>query len=159
MSYTVENATPADFLGVAALDRIAWPDTPETFIPDGEHIWRVWCAWGTLLVVRAAEDKPLPGTHGIAGAVVMFPTQDGETILHKIMVHSSCRGSGIGTALMHAALGRAETPVLLTVDPENEHAVALYRGFGFEVRETIAGYYRPHEDRHIMVHPGNAGSQ
>jgi ribosomal protein S18 acetylase RimI-like enzyme len=157
MANAVENATPVDFLGVAALDRIAWPDAPETFIPDGEHIWRVWCDWGTLLVVRAADDEPLPDTHGIAGAVVMFPTRNGETFLHKIMVHPACRGSGIGTALMNTALGNAETAVLLTVDPANEHAVALYRSFGFKVRETIVGYYRPHEDRHIMVHPGKTG--
>jgi ribosomal protein S18 acetylase RimI-like enzyme len=27
----------------------------------------------------------------------------------------------------------------------------LYRKFGFEIRERIDGYYRPHEDRLIMV--------
>jgi [ribosomal protein S18]-alanine N-acetyltransferase len=157
MSHVVEVAAPADFLGVAALDRIAWPAAPETFIPDGEHIWRVWCEHGTLLVARAAESGELADTGGIAGALVMFPTGGGETFLHKIMVHPGCRAKGIGTALMREALGRAETPVLLTVDPANAHAVALYRGFGFEVRETIAGFYRPHEDRHVMVHPGRAG--
>ncbi len=151
MSHIVENASATDFLGVAALDRIAWPAAPETFIPDGEHIWRVWRDHGTLLVVRAAEQSPLPDTADIAGGLVMFPTAGGETFLHKIMVHPLCRGQGIGTALMNEALGRAQTSVLLTVDPSNEHAVSLYRGFGFEVRETVVGFYRPHEDRHIMV--------
>jgi len=151
MSHIVEEAASGDFLGVAALDRIAWPSAPETFIPDGEHIWRVWCDHGLLLIVRAAEPSALSETGGIAGALVMFPTAAGETFLHKIMVHPDCRGQGIGSSLMNDALGRAETPVLLTVDPTNEHAVALYRGFGFEIRETVAGFYRPHEDRHIMV--------
>jgi phosphinothricin acetyltransferase len=151
MSHVVENAEPTDFLGVAALDRIAWPAAPETFIPDGEHIWRVWRDHGTLLVVRAAEPTTLPDTADIAGGLVMFPTAGGETFLHKIMVHPLCRGQGIGTALMNEALGRAQTSVLLTVDPSNEHAVSLYRSFGFDVRETVVGFYRPHENRHIMV--------
>ena len=84
----------------------------------------------------------------------MFPSKQNESVLHKIMVHPECRGQGIGTALMQAALEKARTPVLLTVDPNNDPAVQLYRNFGFEVRERIDGYYRPHEDRYIMVHPG-----
>jgi ribosomal-protein-alanine N-acetyltransferase len=96
--------------------------------------------------------EQLPDSGDIAGALVMFPTKDGETFLHKIMVHPDCRGGGIGTALMRAALARAETAVLLTVDPANAAAVQLYRNFGFEVRERVAGYYRPHEDRFVMVY-------
>ena len=84
----------------------------------------------------------------------MFPVKENESVLHKIMVHPECRGAGIGSALMQAALEQAQTSVLLTVDPNNEPAVQLYRNFGFEVRERIDGYYRPHEDRYIMVHPG-----
>ena len=94
-------------------------------------------------------------TRDVAGALVMFPSAQQESVLHKIMVHPSCRGQGIGTALMEAALERADTPVLLTVDPQNEAAVQLYGNFGFEVRQKIDGYYRPHEDRYIMAHPGS----
>lgn len=155
MDYQIASASSREFLQVAALDRIAWPEAPDTFIPDGEHIWRIWCDGAVLLVARlAASHPPLPETGRIAGALVMFPTQQGEYCLHKIMVHPQCRGKGIGTALMQQALQRADQPVLLTVDPENESAVALYRKFGFAVRERIEGYYRPHEDRYIMVHPG-----
>jgi len=155
INYHIEQASASDFLNVAALDRIAWPDRPDTFIPDGEHIWRIWCDHGTLLVARSVNEPPLPDSVDVVGALVMFPTAQQETVLHKIMVHPSCRGQGIGTALMEAALERADTPVLLTVDPQNEAAVQLYRNFGFEVRQKIDGYYRPHEDRYIMVHPGS----
>lgn len=146
----VEPASPRDFLQVAALDRLAWPVRPDTYIPDGEHIWRVWCDFATLLVARQSP-ADLRETADIAGALVMFPTGQHEWFLHKIMVHPDCRGQGIGTALMQTALQRADAPVLLTVDPHNEPAVRLYRQFGFDVRERIDGYYRPHEDRFIMV--------
>jgi phosphinothricin acetyltransferase len=152
MNYSIEIAEPTEFLDIAALDRIVWPDVPDTFIPDGEHIWRVWCGHATLLVARLQEDESnLPETNRIAGALVMFPEKHGELFLHKIVVHPNCRGNGVGSALMRDALQRADALVLLTVDPNNKPAVTLYENFGFTVRERIDGYYRPHEDRLIMV--------
>jgi ribosomal protein S18 acetylase RimI-like enzyme len=151
MTCTIAPARPDEFLHVAALDRLAWPSVPDTFIPDGEHIWRIWCDFAMLLVARLDANAALPETGRVAGALVMFPTQQGELCLHKIMVHPDCRGMGIGSDLMRRALEIAAAPVLLTVDPVNESAVALYRKFGFEIRERIDGYYRPHEDRLIMV--------
>ena len=148
MLYHIEQAVPTDFLEIAALDRVAWVHTGETFIPDGEHAWRVWCEYATVLVFRSVAPNPIGGT------LLMFPTVDGEEFLHKIMVHPDYRGTGIGTRLMQAGLETATAPVLLTVDPANERAVALYQNFGFSVRERIDGFYRPHEDRLIMVHPG-----
>jgi [ribosomal protein S18]-alanine N-acetyltransferase len=150
MDFHIDTATSDDFLNVAALDRIAWPETPDTFIPDGEHIWRVWCEHAVLLVARVQNRGPLSQSEDIAGALVMFPTQDQELVLHKIMVHPICRGKGIGTALMQSALATATRSVMLSVDPENGPAVALYEQFGFTIRERIDGYYRPHEDRLIM---------
>ncbi|MBM82956.1 MAG: hypothetical protein CMJ78_20535 [Planctomycetaceae bacterium] len=149
-AYLIEPATSDDFLNVAALDRIAWRETPDTFIPDGEHIWRVWCDHATLLVARRTDEIKLPHTANIAGATVVFPTLGSETFLHKIMVHPDCRGEGIGSALMRAALEQAPSTVLLTVDPANTAAMQLYENFGFRLRTMIPGYYRSHEDRNIM---------
>lgn len=148
----IEPAQATDYLKVAALDRIAWPVVPDVFIPDGEHIWRVWSDTATLLVARLtdARDARLPDSDDIAGALVQFPTKHGELFLHKIMVHPQCRGAGIGTQLMRAALALAAAPVLLTVDPNNTPAVKLYQQLGFTVREHIRGFYRPHEDRYLM---------
>jgi [ribosomal protein S18]-alanine N-acetyltransferase len=150
MKFEISAARIDEFLDVAALDRIAWPNMNDTFIPDGEHIWRVWCDHATLLVARVTEREPFSETHEIAGALVMFPSQSGELFLHKIMVHPVCRSKGVGTSLMNTALSGTRVPVLLTVDPENSAAVALYERFGFRTRERIDGYYRPHEDRLIM---------
>lgn len=152
MSWILEPAGCADFLAIAALDRIAWEHTGERFIADGEHVWRVWCEYATVLVARSPE--ALPHSDHVAGALVMFPTRDGRLFLHKIMVHPACRGGGLGTELMRAALQRTSAAVLLTVDPANEAAVKLYRNFGFVVHQHVAGYYRPHEDRLVMVYPG-----
>ena len=156
MKYSIRVARDNEFLDVAALDRMAWPSANDTFIPDGEHIWRVWCDYATLLVAVVQERGPLSESNLIAGALVMFPTRFHEQVLHKIMVHPICRGSGIGKALMKAALSGAEVPVLLTVDPDNNAAVQLYEQFGFRVRKRIDGYYRPHEDRLIMAYQPSA---
>ena len=123
-------------------------------IADGEHVWRVWCEYATVLVARTSDNLPESGD--IAGALVMFPTEKRELFLHKIMVHRECRGRGLGTQLMEAALHRATSPVLLTVNPDNLAAVHVYEKLGYQVRELVQGYYREHENRFVMAHPGNA---
>ena len=144
----IERAQPADFLAIAALDRIAWSHTSGTYIPDGEHAWRLWCEYATVLVARSGEPS---SESEIVGALLMFPTEDGRNFLHKIMVHPDRRGEGLGTLLMRQGLQLSSRPVLLTVDPANEPAVQLYRNFGFEIAEHIEGYYRPHEHRYLMI--------
>ena len=148
-AYEILEAQPRDFLRVAALDRIAWPQEPDVFIPDGEHAWRLWCEHATVLIAKLSE-REVSGSGHIAGALLMFPTKQGECFLHKIMVHPDSRGLGIGSALMRAGLSRTTVKTLLTVNPQNQTAVRLYQNFGFEIRELVPGYYRPHEDRYIM---------
>ncbi|MFI4849617.1 MAG: GNAT family N-acetyltransferase [Gimesia chilikensis] len=145
--YKIKLAQPGHFLDVAALDRIAWPEEPDTYIPDGEHAWRLWCEYATVLIgVESQSDQ----RELVTGALLMFPTNTSEIFLHKIMVHPDYRGKGIGSALMQQALEDAQDVVLLTVNPENTPAVKLYESFGFNVRTRVEGYYRPHEHRLIM---------
>lgn len=146
----IEQAQAGDYLKVAALDRIAWPDEPNVFIPDGEHVWRLWCEYASLSIART--EACTKGQCGdIVGAAVRFPTSTGSSFLHKVMVHPSVRGRGIGTKLMRHVLEDAATQVLLTVDPKNASAIRVYKKLGFEIYETVSGYYRSHEDRHVMV--------
>lgn len=154
MPVSVEIATPSDFLQIAVLDRIAWDS--RGFIVDGEHTWRVWCEYATVLVVRGPSSSG-DGGQAVIAALVMFPTHDRSLFLHKIMVDPQSRGKGLGTALMQAALSRATAPVLLTVDPANQPAVDLYRKQGFVVRDHVKGYYRSNEDRYVMVYTPGAG--
>lgn len=148
---TIEAAVSQDFLQVSALDRIAWLHTGHTYIPDGEHVWRVWCEYAIVLVARLRESN-LSESGNIAGSLVMFRTHTDEEFLHKIMVHPDMRGRGIGTQLMQTALHNTTNSVLLTVDPENAAAVQLYQKFGFQIRQRIDGYYRPQEDRFLMAY-------
>jgi ribosomal protein S18 acetylase RimI-like enzyme len=152
MECSIEVARTADFLNVAALDRISWLQSGSDFIPDGEHVWRVWGEHATVLVCRTAES--FPESHDIAGALIMFPTDAAQQFLHKIMVHPDCRGHGLGTQLMQAGLQRSTVPVLLTVNPENHAAVHVYEKLGFQVQELVKGYYRSHEHRYVMIYHG-----
>ena len=81
MSCTIEAATDRDYLHVAALDRISWPTAPDLFIPDGEHIWRIWCDLATLLVARQPTDAdPLPESENIAGGPGHVPHHDRRVV-------------------------------------------------------------------------------
>jgi ribosomal protein S18 acetylase RimI-like enzyme len=147
----IRRAVAGDFLAIAALDRVAWLHTGEPFIADGEHVWRVWCEYAIVMVACDEATSAGVADAPIAGALVMFPTAQREWFLHKIMVHPSRRGAGVGTALMRSALAIADAPVLLTVDPNNAAAMQLYTGFGFRLRHHVAGYYRPHEHRNVLA--------
>ncbi len=149
MSFTLRTAVPGDFLAIAALDRIVWTGAHGRYIPDGEHVWRVWCEYAHVWVADSPALPEGPWTP-VAGAALTFPTTGGALFLHKLFVHPACAGLGIGTALLRAALDAADAPVLLTVDPANARALALYRTLGFTTRADIAGYYRPQEDRLLL---------
>jgi len=150
VGFTLRRATARDFLGIAALDRVVWTGARDRFIPDGEHVWRVWCEYARVLVAEMSALPPGPWSP-IAGAALIFPTLDGELFLHKIFVHPACAGGGVGMALLRALLAEAGASVLLTVDPANDRALALYHKLGFTVRREEKGYYRPEEDRLVMV--------
>jgi len=154
VDFTLRPAAPRDFLAIAALDRVVWTGARDGFIPDGEHVWRVWCEYARVLVAEAGN-LPTGPWSPIAGAALTFPTMDGELFLHKIFVHPACAGRGIGTALLRAILVESGAPVLLTVDPANERALALYRKLGFTPRAEVKGYYRADEDRLVMEWKNN----
>ncbi len=144
----ISPAVVSDFLGVAALDRVAWQDQAESsFIPDGEHSWRIWCEHSVVVVAKTQEGH-------IVGAVLAFPCLDGSFCLHKVMVDRSHRGCGLGGKLFAALfqiLDQRNVDCFLTVDPKNSNAVRLYRKWGFLEERFVAGYYRPTEDRLVLT--------
>ena len=145
----IRRAQPTDFLSVAVLDRLAWSENREaTFIPDGEHAWRLWTEHAIVYVYE-------PGGE-VLGASLAFPTVSGVYCLHKIFVDRACRGDGVGTLLMTETLGeidRLGVVCFLTVDPDNEAAIRLYESFGFVDRKFVKGYYRATEDRFVLTRP------
>jgi ribosomal protein S18 acetylase RimI-like enzyme len=63
-----------------------------------------------------------------------------------MLVAAERRGSGVGSALVAAAIELARTRGLhkltLTVFPHNEAAIALYRKFGFVEEGRLAAHIR-----------------
>ncbi len=151
----IRRACGRDFLPIAALDREAWRENRNSeFIPDGEHVWRIWV--DQALVYCAVDEGSGEDDRGgrIVGAVLAFPCLDGSFNLHKVFVDRSCRGLGVGSRLFGALLeeiDRLGVDVHLTVDPVNAAAIRLYESWGFERGEVHRGYYRDNEDRYVMV--------
>ncbi|MBN2307761.1 MAG: GNAT family N-acetyltransferase [Candidatus Hydrogenedentes bacterium] len=149
----IRRATRKDFLAIAALDREAWAGNRHSeFIPDGEHVWRIWV--DHAVVWCAAEGDT------VAGVVLAFPSTSGAYCLHKAFVHRAYRGQGLGSRLFEALLAeidRLDTDVFLTVDPVNEAAIALYERWGFRERQFEAGFYRANEDRLVLTRRAGRG--
>lgn len=146
-----ERARDRDFLAIAALDREAWlANRHPEFIPDGEHVWRIWVDGALVFVARAGER--------LVGAILAFPTLRGDLCVHKVMVDSAWRGRGIGTRLFERLLDEVDAgsgvECWLTVDPANAAALRLYARWGFTGRRLVPGYYRAEEDRYVLTRPG-----
>ena len=147
----IRRAVARDFLAIAALDREAWKESPNSeFIPDGEHIWRLWMDHAIAFCAEVDAQ--------IKGAVVAFPCANGRYCLHKVFVERQFRGQGMGSELFDVLLEEIDgqnKDVFLTVDPGNEAAIALYEKWGFKDRELIKGYYREVEDRYVLSRAPN----
>jgi len=145
----ITRARPRDFLEIAALDRVAWQQNrqPE-YIPDGEHVWRIWCEFSLVYAARN-QDR-------LVGVILAFPCLNDRFCVHKVMVAQDCRGMGIGSRLFAALLeeiDRRDVAAFLTVDPTNANAIALYQKWGFSERILVPGFYRPEEDRLVLTRP------
>ena len=142
----IRRTVPADFLAIAALDREAWKESENAaFIPDGEHIWRLWTEHAIMFCAEVEAQ--------IVGAIVAFPCLDERYCLHKVFVQRDFRDQGIGSQLFEVLLKEIDekgASVFLTVDPGNEAAIALYEKWGFITREMSKGYYREVEDRYVL---------
>lgn len=148
MRFVYEKAKIKDFLEIAALDRISWKKNRRSkYIPDGEHVWRLWCEMAIVVCVR--HNKKIVGS-----AIAFKSDDDRKMVIHKIFVHPKYQNKGIGSNLMRKILSVIKTNqknIFLTVDPKNDKAISLYENFGFEKAQLIKGFYRKKEDRIIMI--------
>ncbi len=145
---TILPATKADAAEIAALDREAWLGLRHAeSIPDGLHAWGIWCKHALTFIARSESGRLL-------GVVLAFPCSEATYCLHKVMVAEGERGQGIGSRLFSRLveeLDRKEAPCFLTVSPENRRAIELYRKWGFDQEELVAGYFRKEEDRLVLT--------
>lgn len=147
MDFKIAKAPTNSFLEIAALDRIAWSENANpTYIPDGEHIWRIWVEYA--LVFNAYHSTEL------IGSILATPTTDHNLyIVHKVFVAAEYRNKGIGTLLFKQLLTRLDDmncESMLTVDPQNSNAIKLYEKWGYSDKTYIKGFYRENEDRFIL---------
>lgn len=142
-----QKAQQSDFLAIAELDRRAWKQNRNSeFIPDGEHVWRIWVEHA--LCFTAKEDNAL------LGAICAFPCVSGMWFVHKVFVEHAHRRRGIGTKLFELLLVELDlrkAASFLTVDPLYEHSVRLYARWGYTHKAFVKGYYRPNEDRYVLT--------
>ena len=116
------------------LSRSAHPPTPEELRRFVGH------EATTLLVARV--DGVLVGTL----TLVMFPLITGvRARVEDVVVDDSARNRGVGRALTEEALRLATAANARTVDltsrPDREAANRLYRGLGFQPRESFVYRY------------------
>lgn len=149
----VQRTKSSDFLPIAALDRVAWRHNAHSeFVPDGEHVWRIWCEHALTFAAWSDAGE-------LVGGIVAFPCLDGTYCLHKVIVAESQRGQGVGAKLFEALFAELDTKgvdCFLTVDPANENARKLYRKWGFTREKFVAGFYREQEDRFVLTRPAQA---
>jgi ribosomal-protein-alanine N-acetyltransferase len=140
------------------LRRMRWWDVEsahaleELLFPDP---WSVETFWSELAHVPesrhylvAEQDGELVG---YAGLVVVGRQADVQTLA----VAPAGQGRGLGRRLLDALVAEARRrdagEVLLEVRAENEAALALYDGAGFERIAIRRGYYRPGgTDAHVL---------
>jgi len=112
-------------------------------------------------ILRQLFDLHAPGwvvaenANELIGYSLIAPDFDRDTAwLLALGVRSDCRGKSIGEALLQGSLKSLQRVdvkhVTLTVAPDNEPAITLYRKTGFTVKERQQDYLGPGEDRLLM---------
>ncbi|MFK7815831.1 MAG: N-acetyltransferase family protein [Gammaproteobacteria bacterium] len=142
-------ASTDDFYAIAKLDREVWQDNRNSdFIPDGEHVWRVWVEHAYVCV--ALDNNKMEGNE-VVGVALSFPsTAPNIHFMHKLFIAAEYRGHGVGDRLMSVICGKYDENNItahLTTDTDNDAMQQLAEGFGFSVKELVRGYYRKNEDR------------
>lgn len=103
-----------------------------------------------MLVAESAGEAPA----AVAGYIGFWLIAD-EAHISTLAVRPDLRGQGIGTALLRAALARAQAfgaeSITLEVRPSNAEAVRLYERFGFSVAGRRPRYYRDNDEDALLM--------
>jgi phosphinothricin acetyltransferase len=143
----VERPTCSSFLEISELDRTAWSENRNSeYIPDGEHIWRLWVEFSSVYVV-INEGR-------IIAAAIMFSANSGNLmLLHKVFVKSDFMGRGVGSMLFEritSDLDNDHMDCMLTTDPINIKMIKICEKYKFTERHLVKSYYRKEEDRYVI---------
>lgn len=86
----------------------------------------------------------------IAFAVILFRKNTKVARLYSIAIDPEFRGTGAAQQIYQAArndmIDHNMTECRLEVDPKNQRAVSFYKKNGFEIIDTLPGYYEDGTD-------------
>ena len=147
MDIIIRKANISDFLNISELDRQAWKDNRNSdFIPDGEHVWRLWVEYSTVFVAEYNKK--------IVGVVLLFKANECSLYLfHKIFIDKNYRDKKIGNIFFESIinfLDNEKADCLLTTDTINSRMIHLCSKYGFNEKQLVKGYYRQDEDRLVI---------
>ncbi|MGJ6981297.1 GNAT family N-acetyltransferase [Aestuariimicrobium soli] len=140
------SATLDDVPAIARLDEQSFP-TKERW---SEQLWADELRADDRFVMVAVDSS-----EALIG-VATFQLVDEVLDLLRVMVDARWRRMGVASDLLRAgilfATSHGCTRILLEVRDDNQMAITLYEGFGFEVIDTRKNYYGPGLDARVMQH-------
>ncbi len=107
--------------------------------------------YGNIFILKESREK-----RKILGLASFSRAWDDDKMayLSDYAIAEEARGQSVGTKFLEMVLEDIKSQgferVRLTVDPDNEPALALYKSMGFEIDEFVEKLYGPDEDRYIM---------
>ena len=147
MDIKIRKALISDFLVISELDRRAWKDNRNSdFIPDGEHVWRLWVEYSAVFVAES-------GNKMIGSALLFKANECSLYLFHKIFIDKNYRDKKIGNMFFQNIvdfLDKEKADCLLTTDPINARMIHLCAKYGFTEKKLVRGYYRQDEDRLVI---------
>lgn len=148
MTIAIRNARTTDVPVIARLEA----DTYSNDSYPALFFYQALAQWPDGLLVA---DKPEHSDTMLGYALYAPASQPGEAWLMSVLVAEKGRGHGIGRQLCEHVLSQARQhniqQLWLTVAPDNQAAVSLYRTLGFTEIRYATDYLGPGEDRLVMA--------
>jgi len=138
----IRRVQPEDLFAVI---KIAHESLPERYQPTIFNTFYESFPQGFLIALKH---------HKIVGFLVGIKTHDTIAKILMISVNNNYRKQGIGSALiknfLQGMLSQNIRLVDLEVRTNNKIALAFYKKHGFDIQETITGFYQNGEDAYSM---------
>jgi ribosomal protein S18 acetylase RimI-like enzyme len=133
------------------LDLIGWSGSPLHVRHVAAELQRAADGEAEYLAVRAPDGAP------VAKGAIDYTLEPGVGVIHQLATHPDVRGLGIGARVIEAAevriRARGLTIALLSVEPDNPRAQALYERLGYVASgERTATWERQRDDGSTYLH-------
>jgi ribosomal-protein-alanine N-acetyltransferase len=139
---TIRRVQPQDLFSVI---KIAHESLPERYQPNIFNTFYESFPQGFLIALKH---------HKIVGFLIGIKTHDEIAKILMLSVNENHRKQGIGSALLINFLQEMLLQNIHLVDLEvrtnNKIAIAFYKKHGFDIQETITGFYQNGEDAYNM---------